>query len=153
MERELRQRGLTLCSLETQRPLAAFDIVGFSLQYELSYTNVLTSGTGRHTAPPRDWDERHPLVIAGGPSAFNPTPLNAFIDAFVIGEGEEVVTEITSSILTVRNRGGKRRERLEALAGIAGVYVPGIHVHGEKSQNGSSPIWTPGAFRSVRSSP
>ncbi|MDP1990745.1 MAG: TIGR03960 family B12-binding radical SAM protein [Syntrophales bacterium] len=133
MERELRQRRLPLCSLETQRPLAAFDIVGFSLQYELSYTNVLMmlelGGIPLHR---KDRDERHPLVIAGGPSAFNPTPLSTFIDAFVIGEGEVVVTEIASSILAVRNRGGKRRELLEALAGIAGVYVPGIHVHGER---------------------
>ncbi len=132
MERELRQRRLPLCSLETQRPLAAFDLIGFSLQYELSYTNILMmmelGGIPLHR---EDRDESHPLVIAGGPSAFNPAPLNSFIDAFVIGEGEEAVTEIASSLLAVRNRGGKRREQLEALAGIAGVYVPGIHVHGE----------------------
>ena len=133
MERELRQRRLPLCSLETQRPLAAFDLIGFSLQYELSYTNILMmlelGGIPLHR---EDRDESHPLIIAGGPSAFNPAPLNSFIDAFVIGEGEEAVTEIASSLLAVRNRGGKRREQLEALAGIAGVYVPGIHVHGER---------------------
>ena len=133
MEQELRQRGLPLCSLETQRPLAAFDIVGFSLQYELSYTNVLMmmelGGIPLHR---EDRDERHPLVIAGGPSVFNPAPLSSFIDAFVIGEGEEAVTEIASSVLAIRNRGGKRRERIEALAGIAGIYVPGIHTRGER---------------------
>ncbi len=133
MEQELRQRGLPLCSLETQRPLTAFDIVGFSLQYELSYTNVLMmmelGGIPIHR---EDRGERHPLVIAGGPCAFNPAPLSSFIDAFVIGEGEEAVTEIASSVLAIRNRGGKRRDRLEALAGIAGVYVPGIHTRGEK---------------------
>lgn len=129
MERELRQRRLPLCSLETQRPLTAFDIVGFSLQYELSYTNVLMMlELGGIPLRREDRDERHPLVIAGGPSAFNPAPLSSFIDAFVIGEGEEAITEVSSSILAVRNRGGKRRERLEALAGIAGVYVPEIHV-------------------------
>jgi len=58
--------------------------------------------------------------------------LNSFIDAFVIGEGEEAVSEIASSLLAVRKRGGNRREQLEALAGIAGVYVPGIHTHGER---------------------
>ena len=133
MERELRQRRLPLCSLETRRPLSAFDIVGFSLQYELSYTNILMmlelGGIPLHRG---DREEKHPLVIAGGPSAFNPTPLISFIDAFVIGEGEEVVTEIAAALLAVRNRGGKRRERLEALAGITGVYVPGIHTHGER---------------------
>ena len=132
MERELRQRRLPLCSLESHRPLSAFDIVGFSLQYELSYTNILTmlelGGIPLHRG---DREEKHPLVIAGGPSAFNPAPLISFIDAFVIGEGEEVVTEIAAALLSVRNRRGKRRERLEALAGITGVYVPGIHTHGE----------------------
>jgi radical SAM family uncharacterized protein/radical SAM-linked protein len=133
MERELRRRRLPLSSLETQRPLAAFDIIGFSLQYELSFTNVLMMlELGGIPLRRKERGEGHPLIIAGGPSAFNPIPLNSFIDAFVIGEGEEVVTEIASSILAVRNRGGKRRERLEALAGITGVYVPGIHVHGER---------------------
>ena len=133
MEQELRRRGLPLCSLETQRPLAAFDIVGFSLQYELSYTNLLMMlELGGIPLRREDRDERHPLIIAGGPSAFNPAPLSSFIDAFVIGEGEEVVTEITSSVLAIRNREGNRRDRLEALAGIAGVYVPGIHTRGER---------------------
>ncbi len=125
--------ALPLCSLESQRPLAAFDIVGFSLQYELSYTNVLMmlelGGIPLHR---EDRDEGHPLVIAGGPSAFNPAPMSAFIDAFVIGEGEEVVGEIAASVIAVRSRGGKRREQLEALAGIAGVYVPAVHTGGER---------------------
>jgi len=133
MEQELRRRSLPLCSLETQRPLAAFDIVGFSLQYELSYTNVLMMlELGGIPLRREDRQEGHPLIIAGGPSAFNPAPLSAFIDAFVIGEGEEVVTEIAATILSTRNRGARRQDRLEALAGIAGVYVPGIHTHNER---------------------
>jgi len=95
MEGELRRRRLPLCSLESQRPLHAFDIVGFSLQYELSYTNVLMMlDLGGIPLRREERDEAHPLIIAGGPSAFNPAPMSAFIDAFVIGEGEEVVTEI-----------------------------------------------------------
>jgi len=133
MERELRRRRLPLASLESQRPLAAFDIIGFSLQYELSFTNVLMmlelGGIPLHRSERGD---EHPLIIAGGPSAFNPAPMSAFIDAFVVGEGEEAVTEIAASVLALRNRGGKRREQLEALAAISGVYVPEIHTGGER---------------------
>ncbi|MDA8126683.1 MAG: TIGR03960 family B12-binding radical SAM protein [Deltaproteobacteria bacterium] len=128
MERELRRRSLPLCSLEAQRPLSAFDIVGFSLQYELSYTNVLTmlelGGIPLHRS---ERGEAHPLVIAGGPSAFNPAPLSPFIDAFVIGEGEEAVGEIAAAIREVKSKSGTRRDRLAALAAIPGVYVPGLH--------------------------
>ena len=132
MERELRKRRLPLGSLETQRPLFAFDVVGFSLQYELSYTNVLLMlELGGIPLRREDRMESHPLVIAGGPCAFNPFPLSAFIDAFVIGEGEEAVGEITAALQAVRNRGGKRQERLEALAAIAGLFVPAIHKGGE----------------------
>ena len=125
MEGDSGKRRLPLVPWNRHRPLSAFDIVGFSLQYELSYTNVLMmlelGGIPSHRG---DREEKHPLVIAGGPSAFNPAPMIPFIDAFVIGEGEEVVAEIAASLMTVRDQGGKRRERLEALAGINGVYVP-----------------------------
>lgn len=133
MERELRRRRLPLASLESQSPLASFDIVGFSLQYELSFTNVLMmlelGGIPLHR---EERGEAHPLIIAGGPSAFNPAPMSRFIDAFVIGEGEEAVTEISASVLALRGRGAKRREQLEALAGIRGVYVPEIHTGSER---------------------
>jgi len=133
MEKELRRRRLPLASLESQRPLAAFDIIGFSLQYELSFTNVLMMlELGGIPLRREERGEGHPLIIAGGPSAFNPAPMSAFIDAFVIGEGEEAVTEISASVLALRDRGAKRREHLEALAGISGVYVPEIHTRGEK---------------------
>lgn len=133
MEKELRRRRLPLCSLESQRPLAAFDVIGFSLQYELSYTNVLMMlELGGIPLRREARGDEHPLIIAGGPSAFNPAPMSAFIDAFVIGEGEEAVAEIAASVLAVRNRGGKRREQLAALAGIDGVYAPGIHTRGER---------------------
>jgi len=133
MEAQLRRRGLPLCSLESQRPLSAFDIVGFSLQYELSYTNVLMmlelGGIPLHREQRNECD---PLIIAGGPSAFNPAPMSAFIDAFVIGEGEEAVGEIAAAVMAIRSRGGKRREQIEALAGISGVYVPAIHTGSER---------------------
>ena len=133
MERELRRRRLPLASLETHKPLAAFDIVGFSLQYELSFTNVLMMlELGGIPLRRRERGDKHPLVIAGGPSAFNPAPMSDFIDAFVVGEAEEAVIEIAASVLALRNRGGKRREQLEALAGIGGVYVPEIHTGDER---------------------
>ena len=92
MEKVMRERGIPLFSLETKRPLNEFDIIGFSLQYELSYTNILNmldlSGMPLFS---KDRDGHHPLVIGGGPCAFNPEPLADFFDCFVIGEGEEAV--------------------------------------------------------------
>jgi len=146
MEGELRRRSLPLCSLESQRPLHVFDIVGFSLQYELSYTNILMMlDLGGIPLRREGRGEEHPLIIAGGPSAFNPAPMSFFIDAFVIGEGEEVVAEIAAAVMTVRGRGGKRREQLEALAALRGVYVPAVHTGGERI--GKRIITDPDAWR------
>ncbi len=87
--------GMPLYSLETKHPLADFDIIGFSLPYETLYTNTLNildlAGIPLFAA---ERTEAHPLVIAGGHAAYNPEPMHAFIDAFVIGEGEEVIQEI-----------------------------------------------------------
>jgi len=133
MEALLRKRGSPLRSLESQRPLSAFDIVGFSLQSELSYTNVLMMlELGGIPLRREERTEGHPLIIAGGPCAFNPAPLSPFIDAFVVGEGEEVVGEIAASVMTVRGKGGTRHEQLDALAGINGVYVPAVHIGSER---------------------
>jgi radical SAM family uncharacterized protein/radical SAM-linked protein len=133
MERELRQRRLPLRSLETQRPLKAFDVIGFSLQYELSYTNVLLMlELGEIPLRREARGEDHPLVIAGGPCAFNPAPMSPFIDAFVIGEGEEAVGEIARVLLPLQRRGARRQERLEALASLAGLYVPALHRGSER---------------------
>jgi radical SAM superfamily enzyme YgiQ (UPF0313 family) len=95
MEREMRAKGIPLFSLESASPLRDFDIIGFSLQYEMSYTNVLNMLELAQIpllASERDGD--YPLIIAGGPCAFNPEPMADFIDLFVIGDGEEVITEI-----------------------------------------------------------
>lgn len=132
MECQMRKRDLHLASLESHTPLHAFDMVGFSLQYELSYTNVLNmlemGGIPRRSA---ERTGEHPLVIAGGPCAFNPAPMSAFMDAFVIGEGEEVILEIADTVIKEKSRRGDRRRVLEALAAIEGVYVPSVHTHGE----------------------
>ena len=90
MEARLREHGLPLGTLESGTPLRAFDLIGFSLQYELSYTNVLTMlDLGGIPLRARDRRDGDPVVIAGGPCAFNPLPMTPFFDALVIGEGEE----------------------------------------------------------------
>jgi radical SAM family uncharacterized protein/radical SAM-linked protein len=127
-ERQLRLRKLPLTSLESQTPLANFDIIGFSLQYELSYTNVLNMlDLGGIPLARIERKENHPLIIAGGPCCFNPAPLVDFIDAFVIGEGEEVVAEITALTRTCKKQGLPKHDLISRLAQIPGIYVPAIH--------------------------
>jgi radical SAM family uncharacterized protein len=133
MESLMRSHSLPLYALESKRPLAEFDVVAFTLPYETLYTNTLNildlAGIPVRTA---DRDERHPIVIAGGHAATNPEPMHAFVDAFVIGEGEEVIHEIID-VLKQHKAGGEpgsaqryrsREEAVRALAGLPGVYVP-----------------------------
>jgi len=153
MEALMREHGIPLYALESKRPLADFDLIGFSLPYETLYTNTLNlldlSGIPILS---RDRDETHPIIIAGGHSTTNPEPMHAFMDAFVIGEGEEVIHDIINTIASLR--GGRSSGRtnpqteeeiasgwvsiqaspysttslrniiLKALAQIPGVYVP-----------------------------
>src|ERR1035437_6173436 len=127
-ESQLRARNLPLTSLESQTPLTNFDIVGFSLQYELSYTNVLNMlDLGGIPLKRGERKDVHPLIIAGGPCCFNPAPLIDFIDAFVIGEGEEAVVEITEAIRTGKKQKLFRTDLIERLAQIPGIYVPAVH--------------------------
>jgi len=128
MEKELRERKLPLVSLESARPLAEFDVVGFSLQFELTYTNILTmlelGGIPLRTA---DRTDEHPLVIAGGPTGTHPEPLADFLDAVVVGDGEERTTEVALAWTSMKKRGLSRRERLVELAKLRGVYVPSLY--------------------------
>ena len=125
MEAQLRERAIPLYGLESKTPLAEFDIIVISLPYETLYTNVLNildmAGIpirrNRRTAD-------HPLVIAGGHACFNPEPMHAFIDAFVIGEGEEVIHEIIDAHQQWQLSGLDRGALLRSMAAIAGVYVP-----------------------------
>jgi radical SAM family uncharacterized protein/radical SAM-linked protein len=133
MEKLLRKHRLPLASLESRKPLHAFDMVGFSLQYELSYTNVLNMlELGGIPLLRKDRRETSPLIIAGGPGAFNPAPMEPFIDAFVIGEGEEAILEIAATALTAKKKRWKREDTLAALAEIEGLFAPAIHRGGEK---------------------
>jgi len=123
LEALLRDRGLPLVSLESHLSLADFHVVGFSLQYELTYTNLLTMlelGGVPLRAAARGTE--HPLVIAGGPCAFNPEPLAPFLDAVVLGDGEEAVGDVCDAVLAWEGR--DRHRLLRALAALPGVYVP-----------------------------
>ncbi|OHB86519.1 MAG: B12-binding domain-containing radical SAM protein [Planctomycetes bacterium RBG_16_64_12] len=126
MEQLLRQNHLPLFSLETFTPLARFDILGFTLQYELCYSNVLTildlAGIPL-SAHERTLD--HPLVIAGGPCAQNPEPMSRFVDLLVIGDGEETLPQVCDEWLRLKHSGGDRTSLLaEMAAGLPSVYVP-----------------------------
>jgi len=139
MEAALRKEGLLLASLETMTGLGGFDVVGFTLQYELSYTNVLgMMELGGIPVLAKDRSDSDPLVIAGGPCAVNPEPLAGFIDLFVIGDAEEAVTEIADSLIRMKTAGGaaSKKDALLELSKIEGVYVPS-HFEVTKKPDGS----------------
>lgn len=124
-EEQLQKSGTLLTSLESSTPLAAADIIGFTLQHELSYTNILNML--RLAAVPLLAAERQntwPLVLGGGPCAYNPEPLADFFDAFLIGDGEEAAPEIAKLCRRLKSEGATKRELLEQLTTIPGVYVP-----------------------------
>jgi radical SAM family uncharacterized protein/radical SAM-linked protein len=125
MQGELLGRGELLRSLESARPLCDFDIVGFSLQYELTYTNVLTMlELGGIPLRSKHRGDQDPLIVAGGPVATHAEPLAPFIDAFVIGDAEELAGEVAHAWAAARKAGLPRRECLKRLAQLEGVYVP-----------------------------
>jgi radical SAM family uncharacterized protein len=128
METALRENDLPLYSLETKHALTDFDIVAFSLPYETIYTSALNildlSGIPLFS---NERGPEHPLVIAGGHSTFNPEPMHAFIDVFVIGEGEEVIGEIIDCVKNAKYHGVNRQDLLITLSKIWGVYVPSLY--------------------------
>ncbi len=125
MEAAMRQAGIPLLSLESGRPLREFDIVGFSLGYELTYTNVLNMlDLAGIPVLAGDRDESHPLVLAGGTCTLNPEPMADFVDVFAIGDGEELALELVEAFRDYRANGCSRGEILSGLAAIPGIYVP-----------------------------
>ncbi|HCY83534.1 MAG TPA: TIGR03960 family B12-binding radical SAM protein [Desulfobacteraceae bacterium] len=126
LEALMREKRVPCLSMETRTPLADFDVIGVSLLYELNFTNILTlfdlSGIPFYA---KDRDDSLPLIIAGGPCAFNPEPLADFFDAFVIGDGEESVVAVADAVLAFKRDGdGKKSTLLRELSKIQGVYVP-----------------------------
>ena len=128
MESEMRRVGTPLWSLETRHAIRDFDVLGFTLQYELTYTNLLNmldlSGIPFWA---HERVDGHPLVIAGGSGAFNPEPMAPFVDAFVLGEGEDAVIELADRVRDWKRAGTPRSERLRELLGMPGVYVPSFY--------------------------
>ncbi|HHD56645.1 MAG TPA: TIGR03960 family B12-binding radical SAM protein, partial [Desulfobulbaceae bacterium] len=141
METELRKADLPLFALESRRPLSAFDVLGFTLPYELCYTNILTvldlAGLPLRAC---ERDERHPLVIGGGSCGLNPEPVADFFDAIVLGDGEEVIIELGDCLIAAKKRGLGKKETRQRLARIDGVYVPSFF----------KPIYKGGAFSGMQ---
>ena len=131
MEQAMRDREIPLFSLESWRPIRDFDCIGFTLQYEMSYTNILNMlDLGKIPLKAADRDDSYPLIIAGGPCASNPEPLADFFDLFVVGEGEEIILEIFRIIAEHREKRGGQQEKaalLTELDRLAGVYIPAYY--------------------------
>lgn len=140
-ESQLRSSGLPLYSLENKIPLYQFDIVGFSLLYELNYTNLLgILDLGGIPILAKDRDVSQPLVIAGGPAALNPEPLADFIDIFALGDGEELIHEIIDRYLEVRDSTRDRQELVRSFMGIRGLYLPAFY---QARPQAGSPLLVP----------
>ncbi|MBI4286668.1 MAG: TIGR03960 family B12-binding radical SAM protein [Chloroflexi bacterium] len=128
MAAALRMQGVSLFGLESKRPLQDFDVIGFSLGYELTYTNVLNMlDLARIPLLAKERDESYPLVIAGGSGALNPEPMADFFDCFVVGEGEEAGLELLDFLRARAPKRVPRGELLRQMATIPGVYVPGLY--------------------------
>jgi len=128
MQAYLRQREIPLQSLESGCPLGQFDILGFSLLYELNYTNVIAMlDLAGLPFKSKDRDRHHPIIIAGGPCTCNPEPVADFFDALVIGDGEEVVLQMADAWLEWQQRDGQSRKALlDSWSRLPGVYVPSL---------------------------
>ncbi|PHO08399.1 B12-binding domain-containing radical SAM protein [Thermoanaerobacterium thermosaccharolyticum] len=127
MENLMRENDIPLFSLETKTPLNMFDIIGFTLQYELSYTNILNM-LDLSKIPVRSKDRHgYPLIIAGGPCAYNPAPLSDVVDLFVIGDGEEIINELLDLVKVCKKDGTPKEVLLRRASKIQGVYVPSFY--------------------------
>lgn len=128
LDKIMRERRVPLFALESQDPVKEFDFLGITIQYEMCYTNILQildlSGIPFHADERGDND---PIVIGGGPCAYNPEPLAPFFDLFYIGEGETRYDAIFDLYKNIRSSGGNRRDFLKAVAKIPGIYVPAFY--------------------------
>jgi len=128
MEQKMRENRIPLFALETGEPVAGFDFIGFTLQYEMSYTNVINMlDLAGIPLMRRERGKGHPFVIAGGPCAYNAEPLADFLDLVVMGEGEEVINQLLDEYAEWKKQGADRQDFLARAAGIKGVYIPGFY--------------------------
>ena len=136
----MKNHEIPLYALESGRAVRDFDLLGFSLQYELTYSNVLgvldLSGIPIHR---ENRGDDMPIVAAGGPCVFNPEPMTPFIDVFVIGEGENAVLALAKKIIEMKNKGESRLETLKAISQMEGMYVPAFHSGNKVRQAEKSP--------------
>ncbi|MGI6779038.1 MAG: TIGR03960 family B12-binding radical SAM protein [Acetivibrionales bacterium] len=128
MEKKLRENNIPLFALESHDPIKEFDFIGFTLQYEMSYTNIINmldlAGVPIFSA---ERSEGHPLVCAGGPCAYNPEPLADIVDFFMLGEGEEIINEVMDIYKSCKDKGVSRNDFLNRIVSIEGVYVPAFY--------------------------
>ncbi len=133
MEEKMRENKIPLYAHESKDELKKFDMIGFTLQYEMSYTNILNMlNLANLEVLAKDREETDPFIIAGGPCACNPAPLAPFVDFFLIGEGEEIFHEIIEAHNSWKSEKGTKKEFLEKIKDIQGVYIPTIHDENSK---------------------
>lgn len=127
-EQLMRENDIPLYGLESLEPVKDFDFIGFTVQFELCYTNILNMlDLAGLPVKACDRTDEHPIIVAGGPCVCNPEPLADFIDLFIIGEGEEVNLELLDLYADMKKRGASKREFLEAAAETEGIYVPSFY--------------------------
>lgn len=125
---QLEKNDIPLYGVDYFRPLNEYDVIAVSLQYELSYPTILKMfEMGRIGVKNNDRAEDSPIIVAGGPGAYNPEPLTDFIDVFIIGDGEDILLEILDKISELKTQGFSRRDILKELLNIEGVYVPDFY--------------------------
>ncbi|MDR2491976.1 MAG: hypothetical protein LBD25_00720, partial [Coriobacteriales bacterium] len=136
----MREHDIPMFTLESFLPLASFDVIAITIPHELSYTNILElldlAGVSLRSSERAEGD---PLVIGGGPCAFNPEPLAPFFDALLLGEGEDAVADIVDALRAARVKGASRAETLGLLGAVSGMYVPS---HYEAAVPGGTPLPT-----------
>ena len=136
-KKELQQNYIPLYGLESFRPLNDFDMIAFSLQYELSYPTILSMfEMANIPIKSAERNESHPIVVAGGPGSYNPEPISEFIDIFLIGDGETIIIKLLEEIQNAKSNKLPREETLKNLAKLEGVYVPRFY----KNENGTKLI-------------
>ncbi len=146
----MRREGVPAFSLESCAPLYEFDAVGFTLSHELVATNVLEMlDLGGIPLRAADRDESHPLIVAGGPCAFNAEPFSAFFDLFLLGEGEESLPEILRLHREMKRSGATREEFLRAVSHIEGIYVPSLYNWLDESEAQQAGAWARPKFDDV----